>query len=179
MRMTVADLMSNCFVKVSPECSIDMALYKLERHSVSELYVSDSAGRLLGVLPDYEIIKAQLSGESSGTTAEQLMSRAIPVFKPASDAAEVARMFREAHFHQFPVVQSGKLVGVIRRADIVKLMAILRRMDAPSKTMGKPAVKAPKLLSPVVRTRRSHPVAKSSASRSKFRTAASRKSKAR
>ena len=172
MRMTVGDLMSQCLVRVSPECSADEALNILDRHEATELYVTDKLGRLLGVLPDYEVIKTQLSGEARDATVEQLMSRGVPVFKPESDAAEVARLFRDARFGRFPVVNAGRLVGVITRGDIVRLMAVLRRIDSPAKTAAAPRVKAPKLVSPRVRTKRGRPVAKSVTRRPTRRTAA-------
>lgn len=171
MRMTVGDLMSPCFVRVSPECSADEALNILDRHEATELYVTDKLGRLLGVLPDYEVVKTQLSGEAREATVEQLMSRGIPVFKPESDAAEVARLFRDARFGRLPVVSAGRLVGVITRGDIVRLMAVLRRIDSPVKTAAAPRVKAPKLISPRIRTKRGRPVAKTSTRRLTRRTA--------
>jgi CBS domain-containing protein len=170
MRMTVGDLMSQCFVRVSPECSADEALNILDRHEASELYVTDKLGRLLGVLPDYEVIKTQLSGEAHEATVEQLMSRGVPVFKPESDAAEVARLFRDARFGCFPVVSSGRLVGVITRGDIVRLMALLRRIDVPAKATGTLKVKAPKPASSRIRTKRGRPVAKPVTRRSTRRT---------
>ncbi|MBC8117384.1 MAG: CBS domain-containing protein [Candidatus Saccharimonas sp.] len=171
MRMTVGDLMSQGFVRVSPECSADEALNILDRHEATELYVTDKLGRLLGVLPDYEVIKTQLSGEAREATVEQLMSRGVPVFKPESDAAEVARLFRDARFGCLPVVSSGRLVGVITRRDIVRLMAVLRRIDAPVKTPATLKVKAPKIVSSRVRTKRGRPVAKSATRRPTRRTA--------
>lgn len=165
MRMTVGDLMSRSFVRVSPQCSADEALNILDRHEATELYVTDNLGRLLGVLPDYEIIKTQLSGEAHEATVEQLMSRGVPVFKPESDAAEVARLFRDARFGCVPVVRAGRLVGVVSRADIVRLMAVLRRIESPVKPTA-PRVKPPKLVSPRVRTKRGQPVAKLSTGRS-------------
>lgn len=173
MRMTVADLMSQRLVRVSPECSADEALNLLDRHEASELYVTDRQGRLLGVLPDYEIIKTQLSGEAREATVEQLMSRGTPVFKPDADAAEVARLFRDARYARFPVVQSGRLVGVITRADVLRLMAVLRRMESPAKPAAPPKVKAPKLVSPRVRSKRGLPVAKSTARRPVGRSSSS------
>ena len=172
MRMTVGDLMSPYFVRVSPECSADEALNILDRHEATELYVTDKLGRLLGVLPDYEVVKTQLSGEAREATVEQLMSRGVPVFQPESDAAEVARLFRDARFGRLPVVSAGRLVGVITRADIVRLMAVLRRIDAPVKAAATLKVKAPKLVSSRVRTKRGQPVAKSATRRPTRRTAA-------
>ena len=162
MRMTVADIMSQCFVKISPECSADEALGLLHRYEETELYVTDKQGRLLGILPYYEIIKTQLSGESRDATVGQLMSRGVPVFQPDSDASEVARQLRDARHSRFPVVNSGRLVGVIARGDIIRLMAILRGIDGPAV----PKIKAPKSALPRMQIRRSVPVVRSRPRRS-------------
>ncbi|MBS0205981.1 MAG: CBS domain-containing protein [Planctomycetes bacterium] len=144
MRLTVADLMTQRPVIVSPDCSADSAVEILSRHEATELYVTDKIGRLLGVVPDFELVKAELSGEASGATVEQLMSRNLPVFTPQSDAAEVARLFRDGRYSQFPIVSGGKLIGIITRRDVVRLMAVLRRFDSP---VSQPTVrvKTPKL----------------------------------
>lgn len=158
MRLTVADLMSQRPVTVTPDCSADAAVEIMSRHNASELYVTDKLGRLLGVLPDWELLKAELSGEAFDATAEQLMSRGIPVFKPESDAAEVARLFRDGRFAQFPVVANGRLVGVITRGDVVRLMAVLRRIDSPTSTRPDEKVRTPKIISARSRTTRSKPI---------------------
>jgi len=169
MRMTIADLMSQRPVRVSPECTADDALVILDRQEVSELFVTDRQGRLLGILPSYEIVKAQLSGESEGATVDKLMSRSVPVFKPEADAAEVARLFRDARYSQFPVVNGGRLVGMITRIDIIRLMSVLRRMNSPLKSLMCSRVKAPKLVTSATRTRRGRPVAKATVRRSTSR----------
>lgn len=144
MRLTVADLMTQRPVIVPPECSADSAVEILSRHEVTELYVTDKFGRLMGVVPDFELLKAELSGEASDATVEQLMSRNLPVFTPQSDAAEVAKLFRDGRYSQFPVVAGGRLVGVITRRDVVRLMAVLRRIDSPTLRPTE-RVKAPKM----------------------------------
>lgn len=144
MRLSVADLMTERPVTVSPECSADAAVELLSRCLVDELYVVDGCGRLLGMVPDYELLKAELSGEAHDATVEQLMSRNIPVFTPQTDAAEVARLFRDGRHRQFPVVSRGKLVGLITRGDVVRLMAVLRRIDSPALTPA-PRVKKPRI----------------------------------
>jgi CBS domain-containing protein len=171
MRLTVSDLMTRRPVVVSPDCSADAALEILSRHEATELYVADKQGRLLGVVPDFELLKAELSGEASDATAEQLMSRSIPVFSPQSDAAEVARLFRDGRFCQFPVVAGGRLVGVVTRNDVVRLMAVLRRIDSPTKSPVAEKVKMPKMLAAPARAKRAKPVT-ASVSRSGRRPAA-------
>jgi CBS domain-containing protein len=177
MRLTVEDLMTRRPVVVAPECSADRALEILSQHEASELYVTDKAGRLLGVLPDYELLKAELSGEASDANVEQLMSRGVPVFKPETDAAEVARLFRDGRFVQFPVVSGGVLVGIITRGDVIRLMAVLRRIDAPPEKRTTPKVKAPKFVATQTRTKRGQPKAPSTGLRNRPRRLAARSSR--
>lgn len=147
MRMSVGDLMCETPVTVGPDCTSDEALEIFFEYETPELYVVDKSGRLLGVLPDYELLKTHLSGEARGACVEQLMSRSVPVFSIDSDAADVARMFRDNQCSRMPVVKSGRLVGIVTRTDILRLMAVLRRIDPqPSATSVGP--KRPKLLAP-------------------------------
>jgi len=169
MRMTVADLMTQRPVIVSPDCSADEAVEILSRRQSTELYVTDASGRLLGVVPDFELVKAELSGEARGATVEQLMSRNVPVFSPESDAAEVARLFRDGRFSRLPVVSGGKLVGVITRSDVVRLMAVLRRIDSPTRSVTKEKIKSPRILAASTRTRRAFPAGAQSATKPRRR----------
>ena len=177
MRLTVADLMTQRPIMVPPECSADGALEILSRHETSELYVTDKLGRLLGVVPDYELLKAELSGEARDATVEQLMSRNIPVFSPESDAAEVARLFRDGRYGQFPVVSGGRLVGIITRGDVVRLMAVLRRIDSPVTTRPTPKVRTPKIVATQARKRRTQPASLSTGPQRRPRRVATRASR--
>ena len=175
MRMTVADLMCEMPVTVGPECTTDEALEAFYEHETPELYVVDETGCFLGVLPDYELLKAQLSGESKGACVAQLMSTSVPVCKSTSDAASVARAFRDSQCHRMPVVSAGRLIGVVTRADVLRLMAVLRRIDMQTtQTKGEP--KRPKHLDAVkagaTRTARAKTVSRKAATtRSRSKTA--------
>ena len=145
MRMTVTDLMSETPVTIAPDCTGDEALDMIFEYETPELYVVDKSGRLLGVLPDYELLKTQLSGKARDARVEQLMSRSVPVCSPSTDAAEIARLFRDSKNARLPVVKQGRLVGVVTRGDVLRLMAVLRRIDAPVKK-SIPGPRRPKML---------------------------------
>ena len=138
MRMTVADLMCEKPVTVKPEITIDEALDAFYEFETSELYVVDQSGRFLGILPDYELLRAELSGEAKGAHVEQFMSRSVPVVRGDTDAAEVARAFRDSQCGRLPVVKGNRLIGVVTRADVMRVMAVLRRIDAPVQEVAGP-----------------------------------------
>lgn len=131
MRMTVADLMCEKPITVKPQTTIDEALDAFYEFETSELYVVDHSGRFLGILPDYELLKAELSGEAQGACVEQFMSRSVPVVTADTDAAVVARAFRDSQCSRLPVVKGNRLIGLVTRADLMRVMAVLRRIDIP------------------------------------------------
>jgi CBS domain-containing protein len=178
MRMTVADLMCEAPVTVGPECTTAEALDAFFEYETPELYVVDNSGRLLGVLPDYELLKAQLSGEAGGARVEQLMSRSVPVVTPDADAALVAGSFRVSQCGRIPVVKAGRLVGIVTRQDVLRLMAVLRRID-PKVSQMPPSPKRPKNFIPskpvTTRTARAKSTTpKTTASRSRSKPATRR-----
>ena len=146
MRMTVAELMSDLPITIGPNCTADQALDAIYEYETPELYVVDKSGRFLGILPDYELLKAELNGEAVQANVEKLMSRIVPTVSPDTDAAEVARSFRESKCSRFPVVKAGKLVGIVTRADVIRVMAVLKRIT-PEVTEKRVGPKRPKLLS--------------------------------
>ncbi|MGO0122610.1 CBS domain-containing protein [Desulfothermobacter acidiphilus] len=46
-----------------------------------------------------------------------------------TDLAELARLMVERHIHQIPVVREGRLVGLVRRSDVVR--AVARGLPSP------------------------------------------------
>lgn len=145
MRMTVADLMCETPVTIGPDSSTEDALDAFYEYEAAELYVVDKTGKLLGILPDYELLKVELSGEARGACVHQLMSRSAPTVTPETDAADVARLFRAGYCSRLPVLKDGKLIGVVTRADVLRLMAVFQRMERESKKT-RTGPKRPKIL---------------------------------
>lgn len=55
--------------------------------------------------------------------AEELMTKEVITIESKADVADLATLFEREHINPVPVVDKGKLVGVVSRADIVKLLA--------------------------------------------------------
>jgi CBS domain-containing protein len=86
----------------------------------SGLPVVDAQGRVLGVVTEFDLLKAVQDGKDLQTVkAEEIMSRpAVCVEEEDSLEAVIAKMTTH-NIIRVPVVREGKLVGVIARADIL------------------------------------------------------------
>jgi CBS-domain-containing membrane protein len=111
---SVGDIMSTDLVTVDPTCSPAEALETALAHRISHLVVA-RARRTLGVLCTCDLWSAR------GTAVEQAMS--APAIRPGpgariADAAELVRVYA---IGLLPVVDSGRLCGVITRGDLARL----------------------------------------------------------
>ena len=60
MQVTVRDLMTASPASMPPTATISEAAQMINRECVSEIYLINAAGHLVGVVPDYEVFKSLL-----------------------------------------------------------------------------------------------------------------------
>ncbi|MBA4031708.1 MAG: hypothetical protein C0478_12575 [Planctomyces sp.] len=129
MRLTVGDLMTTA-ITISPQATLQSALALLVNSGVQELYVVGPKKKLLGILPDYELLKAQLAETDPQATVERWMVASVQTLTPTTDLAVATNLFRAGNCSRAAVLQKGQLVGVVSRLDILRLCLILR-VDGP------------------------------------------------
>jgi CBS domain-containing protein len=137
--MKVDALMTSDVLTVSPEASLKEAARLLADRGISGLPVVDSAGSVVGVLSEADIVaKARgamprsrllgwlLEGEAKAddrltavTVADAMSAPAVTIGsrRPVHEAA--ARLIAKG-VNRLPVVDSGRLVGIVTRADLVR-----------------------------------------------------------
>lgn len=76
--------------------------------------------RLLGVITDRDIaIRHVAEGHGGNCRVEEAMSREdLVVARPDDDVDEVMRRMREHQVRRVPVVEDGRLIGIISQADL-------------------------------------------------------------
>ena len=142
MKITVRDLMTARPCAVETSTTIGDVLNLLLQEGISEVYVTDGSGALVGVVPDYSLLKAQLNRTSETTPVDTLMSRSMQMVHPNTAASEIVSVFRESRYRRMAVVEEGKLVGQISRRDLMRLLCVqdlLEDCEEPSETVTFPA----------------------------------------
>lgn len=78
------------------------------------------AGEVVGIVTDRDIATSDVTPD---TTAGLLMTREVVAVAPRTSLQEAARILLECEIEGLPVVENGKLIGVISRSDILKVFA--------------------------------------------------------
>jgi CBS domain-containing protein len=108
-------------VTVRAEQSIREALGLLAQHNIGALVVVDDGRRPIGILSERDIVRTAVKNEALFTLlVSQLMTRNLILGAPGDDLGAVGSTMVERRIRHLPVIDGGKLVGIVTIGDIVK-----------------------------------------------------------
>ena len=118
--MQVRELMSRDVISVSPETAADAAARMLSRHNVGALPVCAGGGQVRGMVTDRDIVlRCVAAGKDPKTTpVREIMSGRVVAAAPEEDAEEAARRMAREQVRRLPVLEQGRLVGMLSLGDL-------------------------------------------------------------
>jgi CBS domain-containing protein len=105
--------------RVSKTVSLSKAAKLMIESGVRQLPVFEK-NRLVGFVTDEDIIHGAVTQEWGNTAVETIMTKAPQVIEANRSAGAVLSLFREHGVSHVPVVDQGKLVGIISIQDIIE-----------------------------------------------------------
>src|ERR1041384_5578232 len=122
--MTIATILARKGVKVvtiRPEQTLREALAMLAQHSIGALLVIDTAGALIGILSERDIVREAVKNEQFfDLPVSAIMTKNVISGQPNDDLNAAAVTMTNRRFRHLPVLDAGKIVGVVSLGDIVK-----------------------------------------------------------
>jgi CBS-domain-containing membrane protein len=144
--LKVKDIMTREVKTVSPETEITQAAKLLLSERINGVPVINQAGELVGILCQSDLIAQQkgipipslftlLDGyipltrfnrldkeveKIAATTVEHAMTSDTVTVASNTDIEKVAALMVEKNYHTLPVVDNGKLVGVVGKEDVLR-----------------------------------------------------------
>jgi CBS domain-containing protein len=126
MKTTKArDIMTTNIIATKKDIHLTEVMALLLRNHISGLPVEDDEGNLIGIISEIDLVNSVFSGNADGTTAEEVMSKAVLSFSPDVELAELVQVFSSKRLRRVPIVDKGKVVGIVSRRDILR--EILKR----------------------------------------------------
>jgi len=108
-------------ITIQPEQSLKDAAVLLAKHNIGALVVVDEAGQPVGIISERDIIREAARREAVfSQPVSQVMTRDVMTGLPQDDLRSVTHTMTENRFRHLPIMDQGKLVGIISLADAVK-----------------------------------------------------------
>ena len=122
MPLQVRDIMNPHVVTIDPTESAALAARLLARHNIGALPVCSGDGRLHGVITDRDIVLRCVAPEEDplAVPVRTIMTRRPAWVAPEEDVRQAARLMAAGQVRRLPVVDQGKVVGVVSLGDLAK-----------------------------------------------------------
>jgi CBS domain-containing protein len=105
---------------VAPTTPLDDALNWMDEYHFRHLPVVDATRKLVGIVSELDLRKAQRTDQ--GTVADIMTSSPISI-SHLRGPGEALRIMLERRFHSLPVVEEGRLIGIVTSSDYLREFA--------------------------------------------------------
>jgi CBS domain-containing protein len=122
LKRTARDIMTTTVVTASEDMRLTDAIRLLLRWHISGLPVVDDEGNLVGIITEQDVVNFTLSGDAARTRVSEVMIREVVTYDPDLLVADVINRFASHRIRRVPVVEEGKVVGIISRRDVIREM---------------------------------------------------------
>ncbi len=120
---TIGTYMTRDLVTFAPDLEINHAVARLIASKISGAPVVDDAGTLVGILTAKDSFQAALHAsyyQGWGGVVADYMSTPVQTMDIGLDIVAAAEQFLASPYRRFPVMENGRLVGIISRLDLLR-----------------------------------------------------------
>ena len=115
--MRARDIMTHEVISIRPNASIHDAAQLLSGYNISGAPVLTDDKQMVGI-----VTEADLIGKTGKTVSDILTERVVSV-REETPVEEIAQILTLNRFKRVPVLRGERVVGIVSRADIVRMMA--------------------------------------------------------
>jgi len=147
----ISEIMDSTPVTVARDSSVEDVVAALREHQLPGLPVVDTDGQLVGIVTEADLVLPDDDGDlhiphyvnlfggtvfleslsrfegrlrkAFAATAEDMMTSDPDTVGPDTSVRDAARMIHETGHNRLPVVEDGRLVGVVTRLDVLGALA--------------------------------------------------------
>ncbi len=160
--MRASDVMTTNVITVSPETSVQSLAGLLGRYGISGVPVVDAANTLVGIVSEGDLLfrtethierrteprrsrwfdasarerdAARDYIKAHGRSVGDVMTRQVTTVSETTELREIAELLESKRIKRVPVLRDGKVIGIISRANLVRVLAAAKSLPATTTDM--------------------------------------------
>ena len=108
-------------IAIGPDQLVREAVAIMVEHNIGAVMVVDKGDRLVGILSERDIVRRSAIDEAVfGLPVSAIMTRSVVACMPEDEVMSVANTMTERRFRHMPVLDAGRLLGVVSIGDVLK-----------------------------------------------------------
>jgi CBS domain-containing protein len=107
---------------IAPDAPVVDAVSRLEQHNIGALVVSTDGETVAGILSERDVVRelARSGTDCLDRRVSDLMTAEVTTCSPAESADDVMATMTAGRIRHIPVLEDGKMVGIVSIGDVVK-----------------------------------------------------------
>ena len=107
---------------IHPDATVERAVAVLRLRGIGALVVSDDGERVAGILSERDIVDGfgRFGAELLAVSVAEVMTSPVVTCEPEDSVAELMAEMTNRRIRHFPVLEDGRLVGIVSIGDLVK-----------------------------------------------------------
>lgn len=115
----IRDIMSKVVVSIRPDATMTDAVKVLTKHHLSGAPVVSTEGKVVGFISEPNLMDVLFDREVRTRKVSEYMSDEVQTVHVDDPISTAANMFAMYGFRRLPVVENGRLIGVVTRRDLL------------------------------------------------------------
>lgn len=109
-------------ISIDPQSTLAEAARMLNHHRIGAIVVIDASEALVGILSERDVVRAVAEGgaEALRQPVSSRMTGTVVTCRPDAGIDELMTLMTERKFRHVPIVEGGRLRGIVSIGDIVK-----------------------------------------------------------
>lgn len=118
--MKVCEIMKKDVVMIKRDVAVSEAMKLMVKHDIGSLLIED--GSEYGIVTRKDVVNKVIAQEGDLTKIKvaDILTEPILTISSDLDVKEIARLMAKANVRRFPVVDRGKLVGIVSNSDVLR-----------------------------------------------------------
>jgi CBS domain-containing protein len=150
MALSVRDIMETDLVTVMPDDDIETLVRRMRRHELPGVPVVNEGGRCVGIVTEADLVLSDEQGDlhlphfielfggvvfleplrhfehrlrkAVGLNVRDVMTDELTTIGPDAGVHEAGRLIAESGHNRLPVIEHGRLIGVVTRVDVLEAL---------------------------------------------------------
>jgi CBS domain-containing protein len=120
--MKISEVMTQAAVTDRPDDTLQQAAGKMREQQTGSLLVLDGHD-LVGIVTERDVLKAVATATPLDTPVSEVMSKDLITVQPGTSLREAAQIMTERWIRHLPVLEGGRLVGIVSQRDLAGVLA--------------------------------------------------------
>ena len=127
--------MNTSVISIGKDEDIYEAMRMMALNNITGLPVVDDDGAPVGIITEKDIMVLlcknleQPAMDRAVGKVEEFMTRHVVCFHPEDSLSDIAECLSTSNFRRVPILDKGKLVGIVSRRDIIRYIRELQQRD--------------------------------------------------